>query len=132
YAPALWNSFVFGLAVVFGMLACVIPGIFLSMAMWPFLYVLIEHPECTGLEPLSRAWRLTDGNRLTVFALGLLAFLINLLGMLALLVGLLVTTPFTTLMFAVAYYHMTGREVGARSRRRYDDAYGDDDKEYDG
>ncbi|MCA9029951.1 MAG: hypothetical protein KDA66_04035 [Planctomycetaceae bacterium] len=131
YGLAFLNSFVFGLAVVLGTIALIVPGIFLSLAMWPFLYVLIDHPESSGLEPLSRAWKVTEGNRASTFVLWLMAMGINILGMLVFCVGLLVTSPFTTLMFAVAYYHMTGREVGARSRRRYDDAYGDDDKEYD-
>ncbi|MEZ5941710.1 MAG: zinc ribbon domain-containing protein [Planctomycetaceae bacterium] len=129
YGGALLNTFVFIVAIMIGFMACIVPGIILALAMGQFLYILVELPESSGLEPLSRSWRLTEGSRANLFLLGLVAFGINIAGICALCVGFLVSAPFTSLMFAVAYYHMTGRDVKvrSRSRRQYDDAYDDED-----
>ena len=135
---ALLNSFVYGIGLIFSLLLLIIPGIIFALAFWPFLYIVVDRKRLSGLEPMSEAMRITQGNKLMLFVLGLAAMGINLCGLLAFCVGVLFTGPATSLMFVVAYEQMSGGQLNASrqsrrggSRRRrdeYDDEESDEDE----
>ena len=92
------------------MVLCLIPGIIVALIFWPFGYVLADE-DLPGIDCLSRAKEITDGNWGAVALIFLAGIGINILGALALCVGLLFTIPLTTLMWAVAYCQMTGQRT---------------------
>jgi predicted RNA-binding Zn-ribbon protein involved in translation (DUF1610 family) len=104
----LGNSILFGLMVAFGTAACIVPGIILALMFWPFGYLILDR-NLPGMECLSRAKEITEGNWGSIFVLALAAFGINILGVCALCIGLIFTAPLTMLMFTVAYCRMSGR-----------------------
>ncbi|MBT4866016.1 MAG: hypothetical protein HON53_13000 [Planctomycetaceae bacterium] len=108
YLRYLGNSILFLLMVTFGTAACIVPGIILALMFWPFAYLILDR-DLPGIECLSRAKEITEGNWGAIFVLALAAFGINLLGICALCIGVLFTAPLTMLMFAVAYCRMSGR-----------------------
>lgn len=96
-----------GILVAIGFLLLIIPGIYLSLAFAPLVYVVLD--QKTGpVEALQRAWNLTAGNRGRLFLFALATVGVNLLGVLALGVGLLVTVPFTWLATADVYRQLKG------------------------
>lgn len=102
------NTILFGMLMVLGFVACVIPGIIVILVFWPYLYILVDqNPK--GIECLTRASQITSGNWGAVFLLALAAIGIQILGVLACFIGLLFTTPLIVLLFAVAYCRMTGQ-----------------------
>lgn len=106
------NSILFGLMLTIGFLMLIIPGIFVALMFWPYVYVLIDQ-DAPGIQPLARAKDITSGNLGAVFVLGLAGFGINLLGVLACCVGLIFSIPLSMLVFAVAYVAMTGQRTAA-------------------
>lgn len=106
----LGSSIVFGLMLVAGLIACVVPGIIVLLMFWPFVYVLVDE-EPDGIQCLWRAKEITQGNWGSAFVLALAAMGINLLGLMACCVGIIFTAPLTQLMFAVAYCRMTSQRT---------------------
>lgn len=102
------NTFVFGVVVVIGYLLCIVPGILLTLMLWPYLYVIVD-TDARGLEPLSRSKEITSGNWGAVFVIWIASFGLAILGALTCGVGLLFTLPLTTVFMAVAYCRMTGQ-----------------------
>jgi predicted RNA-binding Zn-ribbon protein involved in translation (DUF1610 family) len=108
YLRYLGNSILFLLMVTFGTAACIVPGIILALMFWPFAYLILDR-DLPGMECLSRAKEITEGNWGAIFVLALAAAGINFLGICALCIGVIFTAPLTMLMFAVAYCRMSGR-----------------------
>ncbi|MCA9213397.1 MAG: hypothetical protein KDB27_10055 [Planctomycetales bacterium] len=110
FLPILGASILMGLIAMLGFAACVIPGIFLACALWPFYYFILDR-NVNVMDSFSQAWEYSKGNRLAAFLLGIIQFGIMVLGLLALCVGFLVAAPLCGLLWPVAYLQMTGQQV---------------------
>lgn len=99
---------VFTILFAVGCGLCLIPGIYVLIGLWPYIFVLVAEDR-PGLDSLSRTWELTKINRgsslLLIFAL----IGIYLLGNLACGIGLLVALPFCFMVATVAYLRMSGQ-----------------------
>lgn len=103
-------SIIFTIMAFIGGMLCVIPGIIVMLMFWPYVFVLIdENPG--GVDCLWRSKEITQGNWGSVFILALVWFALILLGYMALCLGVIFTMPLASLMFAVAYCHMTGQRT---------------------
>lgn len=103
-------SIIFSILTGIGGVMCLIPGIIVMLMFWPYVYVLIdENPS--GVDCLWRAKEITQGNWGASFILALVMFGLILLGYMALCIGIIFTIPLASLMFAVAYCHMTGQRT---------------------
>lgn len=100
--PTLFAGILFQMMVNAGMNFCFVPGIFLALMFWPFRYEIIHYNVGT-IDSLSRANMITKNNFQPVILLALAWLGFQMLGLLACYVGLLFSTPFSTLLFAVAY-----------------------------
>lgn len=110
YWRSLWASVLYFVMVLVGYALLIIPGIIVSIMFFPYNLYLVD--QDTGIiASLEGARRVTEGNRLTIFVLMLIATGINFLGVLACCVGVLFTGSWTALMSAVAYQMATGRSV---------------------
>ena len=109
----LLSNLAFMLVMYVGFALLIVPGIFVALAFWPFMYVIVDH-DVGVIESFRRSRELTTGNYLAVFVLGLASFGANMLASFC-YIGMIFTMPFGFLLFAVAYCMMTGR-VAARSR----------------
>lgn len=103
-------TFLYGLMISLGFLACVIPGFILGLMFCCYAYLLIDE-DLPGIECLSRAREVTKDNLVALLVLLVAAIGINFLGLLMFCVGIIATIPLTGLMFAVAYCKMTGQRT---------------------
>jgi DNA-directed RNA polymerase subunit M/transcription elongation factor TFIIS len=108
-----WGGLLYGIAVGFGLLLVLVPGIIIMLMFWPFFYIIVDR-NVGVIESLQQAREITAENYMAVFLLALAGIGINLLGMLAICFGLIFTVPFTFLMFGVAYCSMTGQLATAQ------------------
>ncbi|MBS0207235.1 MAG: hypothetical protein JSS49_30530 [Planctomycetes bacterium] len=114
-------SIVYGLMVMAGTLACIVPGILLALMFSPFGFLLVDE-DLPGIECIGKSRDVTKDNLGALLLIFLAAFGINILGVLALCVGVFFTAPLTMLFMAVAYCRMTGQRTAAdRQRRRAED-----------
>ena len=79
-----------GIAVFFGTIALIVPGIFLAVSLI-FTQIFVAVEDEGPFEALSSSWSLAKGNRFPLFGLGVVLFVISLL----------VTIPATVLTFVV-------------------------------
>lgn len=61
---------IYCLAVLIGTIFLIIPGIFIAVSL-VFVNVIVVIEEAGPIEALERSWELTSGNRIRLFALGL-------------------------------------------------------------
>lgn len=95
-------AFLGGLAVFLGLIAFIIPGIFIAVRFSLYNYFIVDKNE--GItESLTRSWNTVKGASWKVLGFFLLNILINMLGALLLGVGLLFTYPITKIATALLY-----------------------------
>lgn len=93
-------AFVYGLIVVLGLIALIIPGVYLGIRLQFFKYFVVDK-SYGPIKALKESWKITRGNVWNLFLFGLLMILVNIGGLLVLLVGLFVSAPVT--MMAAGY-----------------------------
>jgi uncharacterized membrane protein len=101
-----------GLAVGFGLLFCIVPGLFAIVALHFAPYRVIDRGE-TPMEALSGSWELVKPQFGSLVVLILALFAINIVGALLCLVGLLVTSPLSAVAMAHAYRTASGEQPAA-------------------
>ena len=102
------GTLLFSVALVVGFVLFIVPGIYIALTYWPFMYFIVDR-DCGTIESFQLAAKHAAGNRLSAFCLGLLGICLGFLGILLFCIGWLVTTPWTLMMLAVAYLMMTGQ-----------------------
>ncbi len=108
FLPALGAYVLAGLAFLAGLVALILPGIYIAIRLQFVFYAVVE--GCTALEALQKSWEVTRGRVLWLLGFGLVGVLLNFLGMLALLVGLVVTFPWTLAAQALLYRDLARQE----------------------
>jgi MFS family permease len=116
------GGIVFGLIVGLGLVALIIPGIFLLVTLFFWtVFVAVEDQNFVG--SFRSSWGLTKGHRLKLFALGIAVFLItivvnlvfsvgfiagSLVGLVLAQIGSAVVTVFSTAAVAATYIELRG------------------------
>jgi uncharacterized membrane protein len=111
-APFMAASVVTDLAIGFGLLFLVVPGIVVAVKFCLFGFTVVDEDR-GPIEAIRRSIQLTDGVGIDLFLFGMLCVGINILGMMALVVGLYVTLPVTALAGAHIYRHLNPRAARA-------------------
>jgi uncharacterized membrane protein len=96
------------LAVGFGLLFLVVPGIIVAVRFCLAGFLVVDE-ECGPIEAIQRSIRLTEGVGIDLFLFGMLLMGLNILGMLVFLVGVFVSIPVTILAAAYVYRHINPR-----------------------
>ncbi len=96
------GGIVFSLATGLGFMACVIPGIFLMLRLWPYLYFIVDEDDGV-IDSLNRAFNLTQNQYALGLLLGLSYVGLHLGGLLLCCVGVLFTSPLASLLVAMTY-----------------------------
>lgn len=89
---------------------CVIPWIWIAYTYGQAWYVYVDQPVGV-IEGIRISGRITPGNRLSLFAIGILGGLLVLAGLCAFLVGMFFTGPMFYLAMIIAYMQMTGQPI---------------------
>jgi len=92
----------FGIAVVIGYLLLIIPGIYLSIKLFFYMYLVVDK-GINGIDALKMSYNMTTGHFKELFLFLLSLFVINLIGLLLLGFGMLVTIPVTSIAAARIY-----------------------------
>lgn len=111
FGPYVVAAILFGLAVAFGLILLIIPGIFV-LIIWQFFgYVIVENPTTGPTDALRQSTEMTKGHRWELLGLMVLLLLINLVGLIACGIGLLFTYGITAIAVAYAYRTLSGQAV---------------------
>jgi hypothetical protein len=104
------SSIVFGLMLIAGGCLCVVPAIFVWLIFGYYQYALVDQ-DAPGIDSLWRAQEASKSNLGGLLLIELAVYGINLLGMMACCLGLIITVPFTRVIYTVAYLRMTDQRV---------------------
>lgn len=117
-ARFLWRglgaNLLYGLMVLVGFVLLIVPGIIVALMFSPFLYYLVDQ-NCGAIDSLKGAARITKGNLLALFVLGLVGAGLGLLGMLACGIGVIFTVPLVMVIQTFGYLGMVGQLAPQRS-----------------
>ena len=111
-APFMAAAVVMDLAIGFGLLFLVVPGIVVAVRFCLFGFVVVDEDR-GPIEAIRRSIQLTDGVGVDLFLFGMLCAGLNILGMMALMVGMFVSLPVTVLAGAYVYRHLNPRSARA-------------------
>ncbi len=101
-------SILVGLICLVGLVALIVPGIVLSLMFSQFYYLILDR-NVGVLDSLSLSKELTNGNKMTLFVIGVLAVFLMLAALIPCGLGLLIAVPYFALMYPVIYLAMTGQ-----------------------
>jgi uncharacterized membrane protein len=102
FGPSLAWAFVHTLLVFLGILLCILPGIYLSIA-WVFSLKILADKKYGFWESMEMSRQVITANWGWMFLLLLISGLIAVLGILGCFIGVFITAPFSALMLAAAY-----------------------------
>jgi hypothetical protein len=109
----------FGLMALLGYILLIVPGIIVILMFWPFIYAIIDR-NADVLESLDIARNLTNGNKLTVFLMGLLVMLLLVVCLIPILltcgIGYFAFIAYIALLWVVAYLQMSGQPTADQYR----------------
>lgn len=98
---------VYGMIVLIGTVLLIIPGIILGLGLFYASYYIAENR--LGLRnALSSSWEITKGHKWAMFKLFFFLLILNLLGFMLFGLGLILTIPFTHLIYARLYRQLEG------------------------
>lgn len=109
-------SFLYGLAVMVGLLLLVIPGIIIAIRFQFYPYFIIEE-DVSSFTALQKSYNLSQNLTLELFLFGIVVIALNLGGILVFGVGIVLTYPLTTMATAVVYKSLIeeGRSIPSDS-----------------
>lgn len=90
------------IAFVLGLILLIVPGLILLVGLTPGLFLVMDD-ELGVMDTLRKAWDMTKGYKLQLFALGVALFFLTLLGLVAFIIGVFFTGAFASLVIAAAY-----------------------------
>lgn len=103
--PALGATILFTLMMTVGLLLLIVPGVYLAMRYGLYLTAIVDR-DLGVMDSFKYSSSLTTNNRMNLFLLALLGFLIVIAGCLALCVGMFFAIPVMWLSWTVAYRWM--------------------------
>jgi len=110
FASMLGATLLYTLGVTFGMLACIVPGLFLC-AGWIAYSAFVVDKGLGGVEALKASWQATTPIRTNVIVYVLLSGLVGIAGALACCIGaLLVSFPVLMIGNAFLYLKLIGEQ----------------------
>lgn len=116
-APVL-TAIVFGLIVNLGFVFCIVPGVYLMVMFYPCVAIAVDRKLAVG-DALAAAKQMTEGNRLNLFLLWLVSTLgAGAVNSLTCGLGILVTSPFLLLLYAMIYLTLAGEPTAEQLKVR--------------
>lgn len=100
--PAIGATILYSLMVGIGFLLLIVPGVYLALRFGFYRTAMVDR-DLGVFDSFRYSSSITTGNRLNMFILALLTFLIMLAGLVALCVGLIFAIPVASLAWTVAY-----------------------------
>ena len=100
--PYLIGYVIFGVAIIIGYLLLIVPGIFLTVKLFLYMYLVVDK-KMNGIDALKLSYEMTTGHFMELFLFFLSVLVINVIGLLLFGIGLLVTVPITGIAGAYVY-----------------------------
>lgn len=95
-------SFLYGIAIVLGLLLLIVPGIFVAIRFQFYPYFILENND-SSFTALQKSYYLSQNLTLELLLLGIVVIALNAAGILFFGVGVILTYPLSSMAIAVVY-----------------------------
>jgi uncharacterized membrane protein len=112
FVSALIAHIVVTIAIVFGLVFLIVPGVILALGLSMTLPLIVDR----GLGPMqaiTESWRITTGHKMNLFVFGLLTVGVLVVGLCACGIGFFLALPLVFVAQAYIYLRITGQPVAA-------------------
>lgn len=110
FRSAVLASLLFTLMAIGGFILLIVPGIIVTLMFSQYFFLIVD--KNAGVkESLMLSKQVTDGNKMTLFLLGIVSTGIMFLGLLACGVGMIFSAGYLAAILVVAYLTMTGQPI---------------------
>ena len=110
FRSAVLASLLFTLMAMGGFILLIVPGIIVTLMFSQYLFLIVD--KNAGVkESLMLSKQVTDGNKMTLFLMGIVSTGIMFLGLLACGVGIIFSAGYLATILVVAYLTMTGQPI---------------------
>lgn len=96
-------STLFMIIVLLGLLALIIPGIYLAIRLQFYKFLVIENENMRPIETLKESMRMTKGHFWDLLGFVIVILVMNLIGAIPFGLGLIITVPLTIVASALLY-----------------------------
>jgi uncharacterized membrane protein len=103
YVPAFIVTFLVSIAVIFGLILLIIPGIIVGIGLSMSMFILVDNPTMSAIDVLKTSWEMMKGHKADRFVYILLAIGIVFLGLLTLIIGIFYVLPIIYAASAIFY-----------------------------
>lgn len=105
-------SLAYGLIVMLGFIALIIPGIYLAARFQFYVYAIVEHGNMGPIDALKKSWHMTRGIFWKLFGFSLVSMLIIVVSIIPFGLGLLFSIPTIGIAYALLYKHLAEHAYG--------------------
>lgn len=113
FLPFLGLSILLGLLIQVGLVLLIIPGFYLIIKFYLAQISYMNRPDNGIFGALANSWKITEQNFGNTLLVWFLSILFSWLGILALGVGVLISTPFVTILMAIYYRALNGLQINS-------------------
>lgn len=106
FFPYLLAEILYFLAIFFGLLLLIIPGIYFAIRFSLFRFFIVDR-SFSAIDALKASSQATVGVKWDLLLFGIAAVILNIIGLLLFGIGALITTPITWFAFASIYVKLT-------------------------
>jgi uncharacterized membrane protein len=115
FVSVLVANLIVGLGVILGTAMLIVPGVILALGLSMTIPIVIDR-NLGPIEALTESWKVTDGHKMNLFILALIAFGLCIAGLCACGVGILLVMPILYIAHMYVYLKLTGQPVAAIGR----------------
>jgi uncharacterized membrane protein len=103
YVPSLIITILITLAVGFGLVLLIIPGIIIAIGFSMSYFILADNPNMDAVSAMKASWEMMKGYKADYFVFSLLSILLCILGLIVLVVGFFYVVPIIYAASALFY-----------------------------
>lgn len=96
-------SVIQGIIVLAGLFLLIVPGIYLSIRLQFYKFLIVDKGDIGPIMALKESWRMTENHTWNLFLFTLLIILLNIVGAMLFGIGLFVTVPVSIVGYALLY-----------------------------
>jgi hypothetical protein len=100
----------FAFMVLVGLIAFIVPGIYLALRFWTVGYFIVER-DCSVMEAFSLAGQFSEGNKASFIVVFAITIGVGIAGALMFCVGLIFAYPLIMMMWTITYMMMTRQPI---------------------
>lgn len=104
-------SIIYMIVIIIGLLALIIPGIYLAIRLQFYKFLVIENENMRPVDTLKESYKITEGHFWDLLVFMVVIIVMNLIGAIPFGLGLVITIPITAIASAILYKKLVTHHI---------------------